>query len=114
MFGRLFGRRRKNENSAAFRREMAKKLDGRHIKYVTERTDSDDFVIGRDGALIVKDDCLLVYSSANVVFRGRIDELRMSELLSLEGVIIEGNDIEHDGRHRKVIAYYTYYLKSTD
>ena len=81
---------------------------------MTERTDSDDFVIGRDGALIVKDDCLLVYSSANVVFRGRIDELRMSELLSLEGVIIEGNDIEHDGRHRKVIAYYTYYLKSTD
>ena len=35
LFG--FGRRKK-EGTRAFRREMAKKLDGRAIKYVTERT----------------------------------------------------------------------------
>jgi len=103
--------RSKNENSKIFRREMAKRLDGRSIKYVTERIQDTDSVVGREGALIVKGDELLVYSSADVVFRAKIDELRASELLSLEGVILTGSDIAHGGNERKIIAYYTYYLK---
>ena len=101
----------KNENSKNFKREMAKRLDGRAIKYVTERDETADSVIGREGALIIKGDELLVYSSADVVFRAKIDEMKASELLSLEGVILSGSDIEHDGIERQIIAYYTYYLK---
>ena len=41
-----------------------------------------------------------------------IDRLSMSPLLSGEGIILEGNDTEHGGTHRKIIAYYTYYLKT--
>ena len=92
-------------------KEMAARLDGKHIKYVTERRDDEDYVIGRDGALIVKGDEFLVFSSADVVFRCRVSELRASELLSLEGVIITAPDIEHGGEERCVIAYYTYYVK---
>lgn len=103
--------RSKNENSKNFKREMAKHLDGRHIKYVTERFDDVDHVIGRDGALIVKNDELLVYSSANVVFRAKIDQLKMSELLSLEGAILTGADITQNGVERTIIAYYTHYIK---
>ena len=112
---KLFGRK-KREDSPAFRRDMAKKIDGMSIKYVTERHDdsdtSGDSVIGRNGSLIVKDRELLVYSSSDIVFRAEIDRLSMSPLLSGEGIILEGNDTEHGGTHRKIIAYHTYYLKT--
>lgn len=103
----------KNENSKRFKSDMAKHLDGRHIKYVTERIDDVDSVIGKEGALIVKDDELLVYSSADIVFRVKISELKASELLSLEGAILTGPDLTREGQERTVIAYYTYYLKSS-
>jgi len=35
----------------------------------------------------------------------------MSELMSLEGVILSGPDYEQGGKERTVIAYYTYYRK---
>jgi hypothetical protein len=121
MFKFIKNLRNKNVNSKNFKRDMAKRLDGRAIKYVTERTQdnetvsnetvSNDSVIGRDGALILKGDELLVYSSADVVFRVKVDEMSASELLSMEGVILTGSDIEHGGIERTVIAYYTYYLK---
>ena len=113
VFSKIINKFRKNtnENSVSFRWEMAHKLNGRAIKYVTERLDDVDVVVGREGALILKEDELLVFSSADVVFRAKVPLLRMSELLSLEGVILTGPDIEHDGEERNIIAYYTYYLK---
>ena len=93
-------------------KKMAKHLDGRHIKYVTERMpDGIDSVIGKEGALILKGDELLVYASADVVFRAKIDELTASELFSLEGVILTAPDISRNREVRTVIAYYTYYTK---
>lgn len=35
----------------------------------------------------------------------------MSELMSLEGVILQGPDLARGGEERTVIAYYTYYRK---
>lgn len=107
----MFGLGRKKRSEYPSGREMAARLDGKHIKYVTERKDDEDIVIGRDGALIVKGDEFLVFSSADVVFRCKVDQLRASELLSLEGAIITAPDIEHGGEERSVIAYYTYYIK---
>lgn len=105
----FFKKRKRLEHPSG--REMAAKLDGKHIKYVTERKDDEDIVIGRDGALIVKGDEFLVFSSADVVFRCKIEQLKASELLSLEGVIINAPDIEHGDIERNIIAYYTYYIK---
>ncbi|MBQ9116462.1 MAG: hypothetical protein IJY04_05515 [Clostridia bacterium] len=105
----FFGKKKKSEYPSG--REMAEKLNGKHIKYVTERKDDEDFVIGREGALILKGDEFLVFSSADVVFRCHVDQLQASELLSLEGVIIKAPDIEHGGEFRNIIAYYTYYIK---
>ncbi len=110
-----FRKAKPKENSLAYRRDMAKKLDGKHIKYVTERTalaggGVDDLVIGRSGALIVKEDTLLVYASADVLARFKIDALSASELLSGDGVILGGEDLEHGSAVRTLIAYYTYYI----
>jgi len=103
--------RSKDENSKSFRREMARQINGKKLKYVSERINDEDYVVGHEGALIVKEDQLLVYSSADVVFRAKIDDLRMNEFLSKEGIILTGEDLEHDGKMRSVIAYYTYYRK---
>ena len=88
----------------------ADSLHGKAVKYVTERTGTDDKVIGKSGALLIKGDELLVFSSSDVVFRGKKNELNYSELLSGDGIIIRGADIEHGGTERTVVVYYTYYL----
>lgn len=105
----LFGKK-KPEDTVPFRRAMAKKLSGRHIKYVTERDENGESVIGRQGAIIIKDRELLVYSSEQVVFRTPVDEMSAAELLSLEGVILSGRDTENGRVERTVVAYYTYYI----
>ena len=101
----------KNPDSKKFRREMALSVDGRHIRYVTEKRDNVDEVIGREGHLNIKDDELLVYASADTIFRAKIDELQIWELLSKDGVVLTGADLEHGGVERTVIAYYVYYRK---
>lgn len=98
----------KNENSARFRREMAKKLDRRAIKYCSERDgNGEEVIIGKSGMINLRDGELILLSSDKVVFRGRIGEFSASELMSLEGVILEGPDLEQNGKRRRVVAYYT-------
>lgn len=101
----------KNPDSKKFRREMAQSVDGRHIRYVTEKRDNVDEVIGREGHLNVKEDELIVYASSGTIFRAKIDELQIWELLSKDGVVLSGADLEHGGAERTVIAYYVYYRK---
>lgn len=104
-------RKPKNEDSPAFRLEMAKKLDGKHIRYVVERVDNEDNIIGRAGGLNIKDDEFLVFSSGIVIFRAKIIDLKASELMSGNGVILTAHDLENEGKLRSVIAHYTYYNK---
>ncbi len=104
-----FWKRKPKEGSLAFRMQMAEKISGKHIKYVTERIDNEDIVIGREGALNLRNGELLVYASADILFRTPVECLTASELMSLDGVIISGPDMAHGGVERTVIAYYLYY-----
>ena len=90
---------------------MALSVNGKHIRYVTEKIDDVDEVIGRSGGLNIRDDEMILYASADVVFRCKLDELQIWELLSKDGVVLTGPDIENGGRVRTVIAYYVYYRK---
>ena len=108
MFG-LFKKKKTDENSPAFRIMMAEKLAGRHIKYVTERIDGNDNVIGREGSLCLRNGEFIVFASADILFRAEVTELQASELMSLDGVILTAPDLEHGGKVRTVIAYYLYY-----
>ena len=101
----------KNPDSKKYRREMAEMVCGQHIKYVTERIDDVETVIGRNGGLNIRNEEFIVYASADVVFRCPLDEVQVSELLSKDGVVISGPDIEHGGAHRSIIAFYVYYRK---
>ena len=101
----------KNPDSKKFKREMAYAVCGQHIKYVTEKINGVDEVIGRNGGLNIRNDEFIVYASADVVFRCRIDDLQIWELLSKDGVVLTGPDLEHGGVERTVIAFYVYYRK---
>ena len=101
----------KNPDSKKFKREMAYAVSGQHIKYVTEKRNGVDEVIGRNGGLNIRNDEFIVYASADVVFRCPVDELQIWELLSRDGVVLTGRDLEHGGVERTVIAYYVYYRK---
>ncbi len=104
-----FFNRKPKEGSIAFRTQMAEKISGKHIKYVTERIDNEDIVIGKEGSVCLRDDEIIVYASMDVLFRCPVAELMASELMSHDGVILSGPDGEHGGRQRTVIAYYLYY-----
>ena len=99
----------KNPESKRFRYDMAKQICGHHVKYVTEKKDGVDEVIGRSGALNIRDDELLVFASSDILMRCRIEDMQAWELLSKDGVVITAPDLEHGGAERTIIVYYVYY-----
>lgn len=99
----------KNINSKRYKNDLANYLNGRHLKCVTERIDGIEEVIGKSGAIIRKDDELLIYASQDVLLRTKIEYLYAWELLSLDGVVITAIDLEHGNTERTVIAYYSYW-----
>lgn len=111
MFKRLISRlgKSKNPESKRYRMEMAQRICGHHVKYVTERRDGVEEVIGRSGSLNIRDGELLVFASADVLMRCDIAKMQAAELLSHDGVVITAPDLEHDGAERTIIVYYVYY-----
>ena len=107
LFKRIF--KPKKPDSKRFRREMAEQMCGHHIRYVTEKRNGVDEVIGRNGGLNIRDDELLVFASADVIFRCKIDDMQAWELLSTDGVVITAPDLEHGGVERTIIVFYVYY-----
>ena len=111
MFKRLFARRAKNPNSKQYRWEMARQMSNHHIRYVTEKINEVDEVIGRDGGLNIRGDEFIVFASTEIIMRTKVDELDAWELLSKDGVVLTAPDYEHGGKVRTIIVYYVYYRK---
>lgn len=110
IFKKLFGAG-KNPNSYAYRMERAKELHGHVVKYVTERRDNNEDVIGRGGALTVHGDTFIVDSSGDRLFVCNIGELETSKLMSGDGVIIKGPNLLEDGKMRTITVHFVYYRK---
>jgi hypothetical protein len=86
-FARLF-RSKKNPDSPAYRREMAQKIAGHRIRYVTEKVNGVDEVIGREGSIDLRNGEFIVFASSEVILRCDIDQLQAWELLSKDGVVV--------------------------
>lgn len=110
IFSKLFGGDKKGD-SYAVRYERAKALHGQVIKYVTERRNDNEDVIGRGGALTVKDDKFIVDSSGDRLFVCEIANLEASTLMSGDGVIIRGPNLLEDGKYRAITVHFVYYRK---
>jgi len=106
-------KKKKIEDSVAFRRQMAAKIANYRLRYASERVNGQDIVISKEGIMLIRDGIFTVISGpehgSKTLLRCEVDKMRASELLSLEGAIVEGPDLENGGRIRKLILYYVYY-----
>ena len=101
----------KKPGTYAYRLERARELHGQVNKYVTERKDNNDDVIGRGGALAVHEDKFIVDSSGERIFMCDIRELDTSFLMSSDGVIIRGPNLLENGKERTITVHFVYYRK---
>lgn len=102
-------KKKKPEDKLSFRIKMAKRISQNHIRYISERLDDTDIVVGHNGEFSIKDGNLIIFAEGDVIFRAEIASIQFSELMSLEGVILTAPDLEHKGKMRTIIAYYAYY-----
>ena len=102
---------KKQEGPAAGRRKMAAQLHGLPVRYVTERRDGNDDVIGRSGHMSVYDDQLILDSGSDTLFRADVTELEISYLMSGDGVILRGKNLLENGRERTLTVHFVYHRK---
>ncbi len=101
---------KKSDDTPAARRAFAERINNRPVRYVTERRDGIEEVVGRSGHINIlpNGEELCVTSGIDEIFRARIDSLTMGELMSRDGVVLKGYDLSC-GREREVVAFYVYY-----
>ena len=110
LFKRIFGIG-KNPDSYAYRLERAKELHGQPIKYVTERIEGNEDIIGRGGSLAIHEGSFIVDSSGDRLFVCDIKDLEISWLMSGNGAIIKGPNLLEDGKVRSITVHFVYYRK---
>ena len=101
----------KNPNSYAYKLERARELHGQVIRYVTERVDGNEDVIGKGGALAVHGDDFIVDSSGDRLFVCKIRDIEISMLMSGDGVVIKGPNLLEDGKLRVITVHFVYHRK---
>ncbi len=101
----------KNPDSKRYKRDLARHLDGRALKCVTEKVDGVEQIVGKGGAIALRGDVLSVVSGDDFDVRINVYDLKAWELMSLDGVVITFPDNEREEGSRTVVAYYSYYRK---
>lgn len=109
LFSSLF--QKKGTGNRAQRMKIARELHGQAIKYVTERRNDNDDVIGRGGSLTLRGEEFLVFSSGEIILRTNARDMDASYLMSGDGVVITAPSIDEGGRVRTMIAHFVYYRK---
>ena len=88
--------------------ELAKKLNGKPLNCVCERKNGIEEIIARNGAIVMDSGKIVIYGGQDIVFRADFMSVNAGELLSLEGIVIQGID-ETTGDDRSIVAYYKYW-----
>ncbi len=109
-FSKLFGIR-EDETSYSFRRKMALSLHGQAVKYITERRDDNDDVVGRGGHMTVYEDVFILDSGKDTLFRCPVGELTCAFLMSGDGVIVTGPNTLENGRTRTFTVHFVYHRR---
>lgn len=88
-------------------KKALKRVDGARIKYATEReSDGTERVIGRQGAVSVNEERVVLLCEGRAVFSCHVNAVTCSELLSGDGAIFSGKDMD-SGREMSVTAHFT-------
>ncbi len=110
IFGKIFGVG-KNPASYSYRLQKAKELHAQPIKYVTERRNDNDDVIGRGGSIALHGDSFIVDSSGERVFVCKVADLELARLMSGDGVVVKGPDELSGGNLRTITVHFVNYIK---
>lgn len=107
----MFGIKKKKDPNA----DVLRQMDGREIKYVTQRLRKQDgtikeTILGKEGRIVVLNDEICVMCGTTDVFRCKIQDATYYMLLSGDGITVSGvntvNNIQMD-----IIVYYKYHRK---
>ena len=82
-----------------------KAFDKKAISYVVMRRGTDEQILGRQGAISVKDDEIVIVCNGSEALRVSAKGAVMATLMSGNGVDIKGNDSNGNSVH--AIAYYS-------
>ena len=102
-------KKKKPEETPAFRIKMAEKIARHRLRYASEREGDTDIIIGRDGGFNIRNGEFIVSADNHVIFRCNVKDLQASELLSKEGAILTAPDLENGGNVRTIVVYYVYF-----
>jgi len=98
----------KKENSKKYKLKQAMIYNNKKIDYVTERLETGEVVLGKDGYVSVKNGLFIVCCQGKVLFEAKADEISCGELLSRNGVIIKGVDFQTN-TERSIVIHFVYY-----
>ena len=90
-------------------------LDGKPVKYVTER-DGETFreiKLGGEGAINTGGAEFTIVCGGVNVMRCALNEVQAAELMNKSGLTVKGNDLD-SGRYKSIIAYYSDGVVSAD
>lgn len=92
--------------------EKLRKLQGREVRYASKRDEITyvETVIGKNGVISIVDDIFSVICNDKIVFSSPISEVYGSDLMSLDGIILNYKD-ETTGKDVEIMVYYKYYRK---
>lgn len=99
----------KKSNTPAYREKMAEMLAGKAVRYITQRRDCNDDILGKGGALVKKEDEFIVYSSDKTIMRTKIKDMDAWILMSNDGVVITAPNLEKGGEVETITAHFVYY-----
>ena len=108
MFG--FKRNKKDPNE-----EVLRQMDGREIKYVTQRVRTTEGVVkerilGKEGRIVLIGDEIRVMCGAEDVFRCRREDADYYMLLSGDGITVSGiNSLNNE--KMDIVVFYKYHRK---
>lgn len=102
----------RSRKKAAAEQARIAALCSKDLQYVTLRdcADNTETVIGKAGAINLKEEQVMILCDGVLVFSKPVSELTIGELLSKNGVTFTYQ--EPDGKRMTVVAYYSYYRKS--
>ncbi len=100
----LFSKKQKNDSMPL---SKIKKLDKRELRYVAMR-DPDTYKeirLGLEGAINIISGEIRLVCGGVTVFSCPLDEVKIGELMSLDGITLKGHD-GISGENRSVTAFY--------
>ncbi len=109
----MFGFKKKNKSDD--RSIVLSQMDGRQVKYVTQRIRDEngnprETILGKEGRIVVIDGEIRVMCGETDVFRCMADDAVFYTLLSGDGITVSGvNSLNNE--KMDIVVFYTYYRK---